>query len=91
MFAADKRRHTAIPKTVAMIRFWAMISLSHVTFANADLSMAKLTEAELSGSTFFQARLAGATLDRANLQSAKLPTNMDFREVSMMGTFFGAT
>src|ERR671915_465134 len=26
MFAADERRHAAIPKTVAMIRFWAMIS-----------------------------------------------------------------
>jgi hypothetical protein len=26
MFAADGRRHAAIPKTVAMIRFWAMIS-----------------------------------------------------------------
>src|SRR5919109_4705995 len=25
-FAADGRRHAAIPKTVAMIRFWAMIS-----------------------------------------------------------------
>src|ERR687891_2432449 len=26
MFAADERRHAAIPKTVAMIIFWAMIS-----------------------------------------------------------------
>ena len=26
MFAADGHRHAAIPKTVAMIRFWAMIS-----------------------------------------------------------------
>jgi hypothetical protein len=26
IFAADERRHAAIPKTVAMIRFWAMIS-----------------------------------------------------------------
>jgi hypothetical protein len=28
MFADDERRHAAIPKTVAMIRFWAMISFS---------------------------------------------------------------
>jgi hypothetical protein len=38
MFAADERRHAAIPKTVAMIRFWAMISSSFGTtelpFAN---------------------------------------------------------
>ena len=26
IFAADKRRHAVIPKTVAMIKFWAMIS-----------------------------------------------------------------
>src|SRR5919204_1779157 len=26
MFAADEHRHAAIPKTVATIRFWAMIS-----------------------------------------------------------------